>query len=420
MKKSQFIIILLFLSTANFKAQDTLNSSFVESNSYKLYTEKNWTELIKFGNHAIEKEFDYYYLRIRLGIAYFESSNYYGAEKHFKKALSFNSDDELVLEYLYFCYIYTNHFEEAKKLSKSFSIRLSEKLKTKKNSPINFLMFEGGIRTTDSTRVLGNGNYFHFGLGHSVAKEFSLFHAITYFNQTFSDGGLVNGNYRLFQYFLKATVPLKNNWQISPGFHLLYKNALITSPTGSVVIPPPGFPPPRPNLKDTNEIATYLVGSLSVRKSVNHFDFSLGSTFSSVFDKNQIEHFTTISYSPLKKDKLILGLSSFIHSEDSYSNTYLALNPFLGINPTNKISLFGSYLYNQGGKNIIEGNGYIVNNSPDLTKARWSFLASVAVTKKIDIYGLYQFENKQKDPAPGQSTYIYHFNMFIIGLKIKP
>ncbi|MDX2171496.1 MAG: hypothetical protein SFY56_00145 [Bacteroidota bacterium] len=420
MRKNQFIIILLFLIATNFKAQDTLNSFYVESNSYKLYTEKNWTELIKFGNQAIKQDFDYYYLRIRLGIAYFESGNYYGAERHFEKALSFNSDDELVLEYLYFCFIYTAHFEEAMKLSKTFNKQLTEKLKTDKTHPIGYVIAEGGVKTTDSTKILGNGNYFHIGLGHYIAKQFSLFHGLTYFSQTFADHYGSSGQATQFQYYLKATIPLKNNWQVLPGFHYITKTTTFRiKNVQQILSPPPGLPPPPPQMetfRDSSANANYFVGSITIRKSIYHFDFSIGATASSVFGNNQIQNFANITYSPFKKDKLLLGLNGFIHSEDNYSSSNFAMTPFVSVNPIPKLNLFCSYLYNGGGRNVVESNGYIVNNSTDLTSSRWSVIASLAVTKQFDIYGLYQFETKEQE----YQKYAYHFNLFVLGVKFKP
>ncbi len=421
MKTRYTILLLLIFFYTKFNAQDTLNSINVENYTYQLYTNKNWKDLTAFGNKAINKGFNYYYLQIRIAIAYFEIGNYYAAEKHFKKALLFNSDDELVLEYLYYCYIYTSHFEEAKRLSKSFSKSLSEKLKINNKQPISYIIAEGGIKTTDSTRMFGNGNYFHLGIGHYVANSFSLFHGLTYYGQTFSDGAQVNGSLAQWQYFLKATVPLRNNWQVLPSFHILYKNTKITDPDYYAPLPPPPLPVPfQFPLKDTTQKANYYVGSLAVRKSINHFDFTLGSSVSNVFDNNQIQHFFTAAYAPLKKNKLIVGCTNYLYTEDEYVTTYYATYPFIEFNPTKKLSFNGSYLLNSNGKNVVENNGYIVNNSPDLTTSRWSFLASVAINKLLDVYGLYQFENKSKDAAYDQAGYDYNFNLFVIGLKIKP
>src|ERR1039457_6036722 len=92
---------LLFFAKSTF-SQDTLNSKIVETKSYQLYLDKNWKELISFGNKAVENGFDYYYLRMRIGTAYYEQKNYRTAQEHFWKAYQFNSTDDLSMEYLYY------------------------------------------------------------------------------------------------------------------------------------------------------------------------------------------------------------------------------------------------------------------------------------------------------------------------------
>src|ERR1035437_780409 len=118
-----FSILLFFLGSNGF-AQDTLTSKIVEERSYQLYQQKNWSGLIHFGNQAIEKGFDYYYLRMRIGTAYFEKKNYRSAQKHFKKALSFNASDDVATEYLYYCHIFNAQYDHARKFTKKFSADL--------------------------------------------------------------------------------------------------------------------------------------------------------------------------------------------------------------------------------------------------------------------------------------------------------
>lgn len=73
MKLKNHVVILAFiLITIKVNGQDTLTSATVEQKSYQLYIDKNWNELIKFGTNAINKGYNYYYLQLRVGIAYYE------------------------------------------------------------------------------------------------------------------------------------------------------------------------------------------------------------------------------------------------------------------------------------------------------------------------------------------------------------
>ena len=65
------IIVFFVLRISDGIAQDTINSAAVEQKSYQLYLDKNWSELIKYGNMAVDKGYDYFYLQMRIGIAFY-------------------------------------------------------------------------------------------------------------------------------------------------------------------------------------------------------------------------------------------------------------------------------------------------------------------------------------------------------------
>ena len=188
------IILFLALNSSLSFAQDSLTSETIDQKSLRLYNDKNWEELIKFGKQAINEGTDYFYLRMRIGIAYYEKKNYNIAEVHFKKALQFNSTDELALEYLYYSYYFVGKYEEARIISKNFSEELAQKTGVIKQSSVEFILVEGGTKQTDSSTYYDkskktNSNYFnpavYFQLGakHYIKNKLSFFHAFTYFNQ---------------------------------------------------------------------------------------------------------------------------------------------------------------------------------------------------------------------------------------------
>src|SRR6185312_10998750 len=175
-------VLLVVLTCVDVVAQDTLTGLSVEQKSYQLYQDKKWKDLVKFGNKAIKKGYSYFYIQMRVGIAYFERKQYCLAESHFRKALSFSPNDELAQEYLYYCYIYMGRNEDARMLSKHFSKELATKTGVSKQSAVGFVMFEGGTKITDSTyyydrnkKTFSNyfnpATYFQLGLEHSIKKR---------------------------------------------------------------------------------------------------------------------------------------------------------------------------------------------------------------------------------------------------------
>jgi hypothetical protein len=131
--------------------------------------------------------------------------------------------------------------------------------------------------------------------------------------------------------------------------------------------------------------------------------------------KNEILNTATLFFSATGNSRMILGCSAYLHTQDNYTTSYLSPIPFLYIQPITRLSLKVSYLYNRG-NNIIEDNGYIVNNSPDLTQSRWSFLLNADVSKHLSIYALYQLEFKEEIVQ----RFNYKYNVILAGIKIIP
>jgi tetratricopeptide (TPR) repeat protein len=432
MKKNKSFLLLLTLIFISqiICAQETLNSASIEEKSYQLYLNKNWKELIKYGETAEKNKFSYFYLQMRIGIAYYELKNYCEAEGHFKKALTFNNGDELAQEYLYYCYIYVGRYDDARKLSNQFNGGLTEKIGIENQSKIGMVLLEGGTKkTAEKTyydeHLKTNSNffnpavYFQFGINHYIKNKFSLFHAATFFNQTTFVGKTTQ-----LQYYLKGAVPLKNNWQISPAIHLLNTNTstqthtLILVPNRSFPPPPPGSPPqmiPTETTVTTNSQLSNYIASISLQKIIKKYTFSVGTTLSSSANNQQYINTASFAYSLFGNSKLIIGLNGYIHSNDSYKTTYGAANMFLYMQPTSKSFIKTNYLQNTG-KNIIEENGYLVNNSVDFTSSRWSIMAGYNLTKHLSVYGLYQYENKKEVVQ----LFKYNYHVIVGGIKITP
>ena len=435
--KTYYIIAFFIVCNISAFAQDTLNSATVEQKSYQLYLDKNWPKLIQFGNKAISKGFDYYYLQLRIGIAYYERKNYALALGHFKSALKYNAEDELSLEYLYYCYIYNGRNEDARLLSKQFNQALADKIGTSTQSKVGFVMIEAGSKITDQKTYASQdpkntkGNYFkppvyfQLGLTHFVKNRFSLFHGLTYFSQeTFIN------KVKQYQYYLKASIPLKHNFLISPSIH--YMNIGVSSQKTIITTdtlwppgvpphsqPPPGAPPFKTVTTSTtvsnNSQSNYFVGSLNIQKTANKFVFGIGTSVSNMSNVTQYINSGLMSYAPLGNSKLVLGCTGYLHTTDSYKTSYAAAVPFVYVQPIHKLSLKLSYMYNVK-NNFIEDNGYLVNNSPDVTQSRYSALINFNINKRVSLYGLYQLENKYE----AVQSFNYRYNVIVGGIKITP
>jgi len=112
-----FSVILLNIPAFS---QQSLSYAYVDSLTYSLYLSKEYKSLQKHGTKALKNNIDFYYLRMRLGISYYEQNNYERALKHFRAAREMNPADTIMREYLYFSLLYTLRKEEAKELADNF------------------------------------------------------------------------------------------------------------------------------------------------------------------------------------------------------------------------------------------------------------------------------------------------------------
>lgn len=415
MKKIAILTSLLILSYTVSFSQEPISSAAIEQKSLQLFNEKKWDELIPFVKQALTDGNDYFYLRMRIGIAYYQLSNYTQSEIHFKKALTFNSSDEVAQEYLYYSYLLNAKYDDARTLSFGFSNKLSEKLEVKKENGLVFFFLEGGTKISDSAYYFNKGTnsksnffnpalYFQTGLTHYISKHSTLTHAITYFNQTAHIGTIAQ-----FQYYINAGFSLKNNWHLSPSIHWvnLGNTTQVTTP------PPPTFPPQPPRTQTIKTVNNYFVGSIEIQKRLTNIIFSLGTTVSNMNSTTQLIHTGGLTVSPLGNTKLLFGLNAYLHTTTSYATLNTALSPFVSFDPINKLTIKLSYLTNQN-DNFVEQNGYIINNSPDLTKSRFSILINGNINKHLSIYGLYQSEQKQE----AVQLFNYKYSVFVAGFKI--
>ena len=94
-------------------SQEPRGYRFHDSLTYNLYQEARWKELTVAAREALSEGHDYYYMRMRYGIALYERSLYSAAERQFRKALGYNANDPVATEYLFYCRLLNGEFASA-------------------------------------------------------------------------------------------------------------------------------------------------------------------------------------------------------------------------------------------------------------------------------------------------------------------
>ncbi len=186
------LTLMLFFVLTQGKAQKN-DFAYYDSLTYKLYLDKDYRQLIKKGKEALDAGIDYYYLRMRIGIALYEQKKYRLAVPHFQKALSF-SDNDIVREYLYYATLWGGEPLRAQKQVKDMSEALKYKLGfTGKKALSTAIDMASLIRTSDvpaefdfPTSDAGSQiiprRFFNMSLslGHKIGDGAAMSHMLTY------------------------------------------------------------------------------------------------------------------------------------------------------------------------------------------------------------------------------------------------
>ena len=147
------LYLIFFLLIANSSFAQKLTETSIDEQTYTIFIAGKYQETIKLGTKSLRQNIDFYYLRYRLGVSYFELNNYEKAIYHLEKAKAFDSNDPYLMEYLYYAYIYTNQTEKAYQLTAIFPDELKAKVNHK--TPLfKSVAFETGLLQTNDLNNL--------------------------------------------------------------------------------------------------------------------------------------------------------------------------------------------------------------------------------------------------------------------------
>ena len=461
-----WIVFVLFLIAAEIKAKpnDTLTTAQVESVSLKLYNNKNWKELVRYTDIVIDKGFDYYFIRMRAGIANYEMEKYRKAELHFKKALLYNEGDEDATSYLYYCLIFDEKYEEARWLSKSFRETLAKKIGTSNSPKLTYANIEGAVKLSSNHDSISTANYFEVGLMHYAKNRVSLFHSFSYNSQNeFGNTEVHNDEtvhllpaypgaplpesiikltdtvkssitIKQYHYYLKANIPLKNNFLFSMSGQWIYEKDYLKTDDYTInyiqpttLGPPPVVPPPDTiyahqvtknvpgNSNSIPAVSSFIVSS-SLKKSFIYIDCSAGALANLNKGHNEYQFSASLEYHPFANNFFNIGCIGYLHWAQSFGATNsISYSPYLSFVPLKKLSITADYLHNTKG-NVVEYAGYYVNNTPFFIKDKFSLGANYHFNNKLGVYINYGLENR----GSRYSDFTFTNNLFLIGIAITP
>ena len=401
-----FLPFFLPFFLSNCLAQSITNSATVEMISSDLYVDKNWTELIQYGEEAIANGYDYFYLRIRIGIAYYEQKKYKKAVRHFEKTVEFNSGDKLALEYLYYSYIFSGRESEARALTSLFPAKLKYLIKPPKNKIIESVYSEGGVASGNlyniykNTDINGPANiygeatitnsmqYWHFGLNHQLGNKFSIYHGYSNIKIDMTkrigikqDDTLDNYSLTQQDYYLSCSQQFKY-FALSPAIHFINVNfAKLNATFNNKYF----F-----SKKDTTFI-NYAT-SLSLIKHSGIFTYAISSGFSQLNGFRQIQAGIAVTYYPFKSPT-IYGTSSLVYLNENTTNRIISIQK-IGFKIVPKLwSEIGITYGNL--QNYCENNAFAVFNTGDKILYKFGCSFTSPLLKHFEFSVRYDYFNRE-------------------------
>jgi tetratricopeptide (TPR) repeat protein len=240
------VIFIFLLFAVQSMGQSPPGFTHYDSITYAHFLEAKWDELIDEGNQALKNGFDYYYMRIRMGIAYFSLGQYRNSAKQFEHALSFNRTDSVIVNYLRKSYEWGGLEIEAANVERRFSKYPGPPKKSHlslKNAGLYAgYTFSGNEPESSILELDGNediygeinsnGDLFftHAGLTVAPLPQAWWYNGYTYLSveryQRFMAGNRQMRKYSYHleqhQYYSSLTIRVKNLWYVKPAFHLIH------------------------------------------------------------------------------------------------------------------------------------------------------------------------------------------------------
>ncbi|MGC9343404.1 MAG: hypothetical protein ACP5E3_11940 [Bacteroidales bacterium] len=384
---SLLIFVLLLQSGLSLFAQEKNLYFYYDSLTYAQYNQENWSGLIKSSRKAFKNDIDYYYLRMRAGIANYESGNYLLAERQFKKALKMNNIDPVSKEYIYYSKLFAGKDKEASLFYGRNREYLENKLNSK-NKAVRSFMFDLAYHFNfeDKPGVLFNlekfytvpgnqtvtRNFFYgsFLLQHDISRYFILTHG----------GSLL----RKYNYYFSASPELildsyehrinQNQYYVSLGFYpgadfninasLHYIN--LVSP--SIVYRQRGFGTIY-SIPGLNE--NYWLSRISAYKYFHLFRIGAGVSWSDLNNNEQLQKDAHLIFYPLGNRNLYTT-SSFYHITETGSlkkTHHPVFQQGVGFKVLDNLWVESKFLTGEL-KNAATGEGFVIYNGNETVTSR--------------------------------------------------
>lgn len=451
MHRIVYILIFIFSVTA-IHGQQTFKE--VDSVSYQLYLNKDWNKLAQYGEDAIAKGYDYFYLNLRVGIALFNLKEYQKSLIYLEKANADNSYSNVVKEYLFWDNYYLLKEKQAVHWYNQLDDTIQERIGYSKPKFINGLYIGGGKKTSQNPDVAGNVSYLTVNMDLHITGRLDLKHGYVLSTQQ-----LNWGSFTQHQYFIVPTYKIKPNLIASLALHGASYTSLLNYQYEGVYhsAPPQMMPGPGTVFTDTLKYSSYKIAG-----SYHENDLLVQPSLTKTWEKFVLSPYVSYYYSNQqpdyteeKKDSVILtdrmgpnivdqrvevndtvnvadnsiatqfgiGSKFFVKMgaltlgadakiQKFYGSHALFFSPNFNLDLGKKVHLSGYYFNKQGYALGLFGGTQLINTFDNVKKLNFTLSFDIG---KSSLYLTYQHENV----FDKLSYTSYSMNSIFTGLQIK-
>jgi tetratricopeptide (TPR) repeat protein len=389
MKRILFILITFNLIVLDLRAQEPLSLPSVDTQTYSLWLKKDWKSLIKLGKQSLKNNIDFYYLRVRMGIAYYEQKNYHMAIHHFEKAYKVNSQEVYLKEYLYYSYLFAGRYSDASVLASTFHFSLQEKVGVSNDSFIDqvslfcvssFLTDNNAIDNYPAEFNPSNDGYqeitrkyglYSIGLLHNLNPRFSLSHTYTNIQKNSFEFIVNSGTEKILdnqkttvhQYYIAGNSRVAKGLNFGFGAHILN----IRYPVDDSFFRQGQY-------YTTTQIVSFTdaVGFLSAHKNFTYLTLGSALSLANLNSATQVQGDIILSFFPLGNLTLYsTSMASYqreIYSNQSYDDA-VVFNQLLGFR-VNRFLWAECFATIGSMKNFIANNGATIYNGAEVINGR--------------------------------------------------
>ncbi len=364
-KRLIFLVLFLFYGVTVLPQQQ-LKSGEADLESYRMYSENKWNELLQFGKNTITSGIDFPLLRMRIGYAAFMLGNYSECLKHYQSVLAQNADNATALIYCYWSSYYLNNLSLARFYAGKMSpeLRATENIRSALISGVNL---EYSFKSTDVS-IRGNAQYVKMGMNVELGHQLHLENNIALYNQIIQEPLFTavtnNTNIQIAQkeFVTKLVYTASEKYQLIAGFHYLHTPF-------------------------NNFLYRNYIGSAGVKYMMNYVQVQGFFQAGRIRDSTYTQANAVISYFPKGNTNLYLVADLAVSKEPTLSQT-------LGFRFNKKISLEGRIT---GGAyyNLLSNDALYVYDDIDLKKLRIGGSLYYMINKGCTFQCHYAFDRKE-------------------------